>query len=122
MDNKYLLDVQTLLLQDINNIHRKYIDTFLDYINFKSRDYFNIMEYNNEYYIFIYNSYKIVFSLLHNNWLLIQDNKILCESKLIDDILYNYLYITNKLSICLHVQSMDPDTEILNKIFNNLNL
>jgi hypothetical protein len=122
MNNNDILTVQNELLYKLNNIHKKYIDIFLDYIIIKTRNNFNIMEYNNQYYILYYNNYKFVFDLQNNSWLLVQDNKLLYESKLIDEIIYNYLYVTNKLSICLHQQSMDPDTEILNNIFNNLSL
>ena len=122
MNNNEFLIIQNELLYKINNIHKKYIDIFLDYINIKTRDNFNIIEYNNQYYILNYNNYKIVFNLQYNYWLLVQDNNTLYESKFIDEIIYNYLYTTNKLSICLHSQSMDPDTEILNNIFNNLSL
>jgi hypothetical protein len=122
MDNNYLLNIQNDLLYKINNIHKEYIYIFLDYIKTKTRDEFIILEYNNQYYIIYCNSYKIVFNLEYNYWLLIQDNKTFCESKLIDDVINSYLFITNKLSICLHSQSMDPDTEVLNSILNKLKI
>jgi len=120
--NNNISIIQNKLLEKISNIHKKYIDFFFNYILIKTRDNFNIMEYNNQYYIFNYDNNKIVFNLEYNYWLLIKDNKIKYESNILDEIIYNYLYINNKLSIQLHCQSMDPDTEMLNNIFNNLNL
>ena len=117
-----IMDIQNELIHKLKNIHKTYLDIFLDYINEKTRDNFIINEFNNQYYIFNYNNYKLVFNLYNNYWILLQNNTLLIESYSLNDIINHYLFITHKLSICLHKQSMDPDTEILNNIFTNLTI
>jgi hypothetical protein len=118
-DYDILLKLQLNLLNKIQNYKNKFIDKFITIIYIKTGERFNFT-IDNDNFIFYNNSYKII----HNNniWFLYHKDNILIESINLNDIIYKYLLLNNKLSLCLYKENIDNQMEELTNLINNLNI
>jgi hypothetical protein len=74
---------------------------FCNIINHKTGVLFN-HTLNNNYYIYKYENYLIVFNILTNIWGLLLDLNIVIESNNLNEIIYRFLYDTNRLAIVVY--------------------
>lgn len=72
----------------------------------------------NNYYIYNYDNYLIVFNILSNMWSLLisNTNNIAIESNNLNDVIYKFLYDTNRLAIVIY--SNNNVDEITNMLLN----
>jgi len=116
-----IIETQNNLMYSIKYYQDTFLYTFNKIINNKTGQLF-INKFINNYYIFNFNNFDIVYSSTDNIWILYNNSIIIYNHPNLIEIINQYLLINNRLSLCLHVQSMDTDMEELNNILKNINL
>lgn len=99
-----------------NNILRH----FLELINKKTGLMFNCNKINN-YYIYTYENHLIILNAVSQTWNLLNYNLVILESINLNEIIYKFLYDTNRLALVLYENSeIDEITNRLNDLSINL--
>ena len=76
-----------------------------------------IFSYNklNDYYIYTYENYSIIFNAYSQTWGLLNYELVILESKNLNEIIYKFLCDSNRLALVLYENSdMDEITNLLN--------
>jgi len=125
-DNDKILELQSKIYYDLHNIHNKYANKLNKIIKKKTRDDFiyNIDSYNYYFdYITNENCQRFSYDIPNKTWYYFiysnNGNKYITSSNLLNDIIYNYLSLNNKLSLVIYSNS---DVEDINDLFDNMNL
>ena len=115
MNDNEILETQQNLSYSIKYYENTFMYTFNKIINEKTGQIFLNKIFNN-YFIFYNENYQIIF--YNDLWYLLNGQTIMNENKALNIIINSYLFLTNRLSICLHSQSMDTDMEELNNLLS----
>jgi hypothetical protein len=62
-------------------------------------------------------TYKIMFSIINHEWFL-YDNKLIFKSADINEVIYQYNILTNRLAIVLSDYNVDNDIEMITNLIN----
>jgi hypothetical protein len=84
---------------------------FSNMINKKTGLIFNCSHSNN-YYIYQYENYMIIFNCSNEIWGLVTNNVIMIESKNLSDIIFKFLFDTNRLTMVIY------DDPVMNDLTN----
>ena len=94
--------------------HNNILCHFSNIINKKTGLIFSCNKLN-DYYIYTYENYSIIFNAYSQTWGLLNWNLVVLESKNLNEIIYKFLYDKNRLALVLYENSdIDEITNLLN--------
>ena len=114
-----ILELQNNLYYTIKYYQEKFLILFNKIINNKTGEIFT-KKYVDNYFIFTNNNYNIIF--YNNKWILTHNNIYIGDNDNLIEIINHYLLLNNRLSLCLHSQSMDIDMEEINNLLHNIKI
>jgi len=116
-----IIDLQKLCLTKMDHHYKQFIKTQEDfsikiktYIDSRTGQNFKYTQIDNSI-IYHQDSYKIMFSIINQEWSL-YNNELIYKSNDLNEVIYQYNIVTNRLAIVISDYNLDSDIELITNL------